>query len=552
MGAWRLLRHLLAVCALCLAGLTALGASVRPPSAAAALPAPFTGASIDSEGGSFVNPDHDGQSYGQSFGADQVFGPYDNNNLIGFSLGGTSPGPDNWSLVFGAPNDGVLEPGTYTDTVRYTGSPVASPVLDATSEIGCNQEFGQFTVLDATYSSPGVLASFAATFEDHCEGQVPATFGDISYNSTANFYGETLSSDQVDIDTTGEDIGVDGFTITNTGQSPLDVSGGYFQGADASDFFVADSNCPAALNPGAVCKVEIGYAPPTDEATGSATYSFYDQLATDGPPGAPATNGTGRHVNIQGESFDGYDIVTATGAVDALGDAPDNGDVTTPLNKPIVGVSATPDGGGYWLVASDGGIFSFGDAQFYGSTGAIHLNKPIVGIAATPDGGGYWLVASDGGIFSFGDAQFYGSTGAIHLNKPIVGMASTPDGGGYWLVASDGGIFSFGDAQFYGSTGAIHLNKPIVGMATTADGGGYWLVASDGGIFAFGDADFYGSTGGIHLNEPIVGMAATPDGGGYWMVAADGGIFSFGDAPFFGSDTGHGTNIIGMSDLFPY
>jgi hypothetical protein len=96
------------------------------------------------------------------------------------------------------------------------------------------------------------------------------------------------------------------------------------------------------------------------------------------------------------------------------------------------------------------------------------------------------------------------------------------------------------------------LNKPIVGMATTADGGGYWLVASDGGIFAFGDADFYGSTGGIHLNEPIVGMAATPDGGGYWMVAADGGIFSFGDAPFFGSDTGHGTNIIGMSDLFPY
>jgi hypothetical protein len=60
-------------------------------------------------------------------------------------------------------------------------------------------------------------------------------------------------------------------------------------------------------------------------------------------------------------------------------------------------------------------------------------------------------VAADGGIFSFGDAAFYGSTGAITLNKPIVGMASTPDGGGYWLVASDGGIFSFGDAVFLGS-----------------------------------------------------------------------------------------------------
>ena len=133
------------------------------------------------------------------------------------------------------------------------------------------------------------------------------------------------------------------------------------------------------------------------------------------------------------------------------------------LNRPIVGMASTPDGRGYWLVASDGGIFSFGDARFYGSTGALTLNRPIVGMAATPDGRGYWLVASDGGIFSFGDARFYGSTGALALNRPIVGMAATPDGRGYWLVASDGGIFSFGDARFYGSTGALTLNRPIVG-----------------------------------------------------------------------------------------
>ena len=65
-------------------------------------------------------------------------------------------------------------------------------------------------------------------------------------------------------------------------------------------------------------------------------------------------------------------------------------------------------------------------------------------MAATPDGGGYWLVASDGGVFAFGDAGFHGSTGNIRLTKPVVGMAATPDGGGYWLVASDGGIFAFG------------------------------------------------------------------------------------------------------------
>ena len=202
-------------------------------------------------------------------------------------------------------------------------------------------------------------------------------------------------------------------------------------------------------------------------------------------------------------------------------------------------------------MASDGGIFSFGNARFHGSTGSLHLNKPIVGMAATPDGGGYWLVASDGGIFNYGDAGFYGSTGSIHLNKPIVGMAATPDGTatgwwpptagssptatpgstapgaaspstspswawrptptglGYWLVASDGGIFTYGDAGFHGSAGSIALNKPIVGMMSSFDGAGYWLVASDGGIFSYGDTGFYGSAGSLHLNAPMVGGTPT-------------------------------------------
>ncbi|MGH9250606.1 MAG: hypothetical protein ACRD0W_13940, partial [Acidimicrobiales bacterium] len=68
-------------------------------------------------------------------------------------------------------------------------------------------------------------------------------------------------------------------------------------------------------------------------------------------------------------------------------------------------------------------------------------------------GAGYWFVASDGGVFAYGDAVFHGSTGNIALASPIVGMAATASGAGYWLVAADGGIFSFGDAPFLGSTG---------------------------------------------------------------------------------------------------
>ena len=246
----------------------------------------------------------------------------------------------------------------------------------------------------------------------------------------------------------------------------------------------------------------------------------------------------------------GYWLVASDGGIFSFAGAAFHGSAgSIVLNKPIVGMAPTPDSLGYWLVASDGGIFSFGDAPFFGSTGALALNRPIVGMAATPDGKGYWLVASDGGIFAYGDAGFFGSTGSFPLNRPIVGMASTPDGKGYWLVASDGGIFAFGDAGFFGSTGSIPLNRPVVGMASTHDGKGYWLVASDGGIFAFGDAGFDGSTGSYPLNKPVVGMASTPDGKGYWLVASDGGIFAFGDAGFFGSTGSLALNkpVVGMS-----
>ena len=202
---------------------------------------------------------------------------------------------------------------------------------------------------------------------------------------------------------------------------------------------------------------------------------------------------------------------------------------------------------GYWMVARDGGIFSFGLAGFKGSTGGLPLNQPIVGMAKCKCGG-YWFVAADGGIFSYG-APFFGSTGGLPLNQPIVGMAATPSGNGYWLVARDGGIFSFGDAKFYGSTGGLSLNQPIVGMAATRSGHGYWLVARDGGIFAFGDAGFFGSTGHLRLNQPIVSMAANPAGNGYWFVAADGGIFAFGDAGFYGSGGGQplGSPVVAMA-----
>ena len=82
-------------------------------------------------------------------------------------------------------------------------------------------------------------------------------------------------------------------------------------------------------------------------------------------------------------------------------------------------------------------------------------------MAPTPSGDGYWLVGSDGKVFSYGDAAALGSASAL---KSAAAIASTPSGAGYWAVGTNGALAVFGDAADLGHpTGA--LAKPIVGMA---------------------------------------------------------------------------------------
>jgi hypothetical protein len=241
--------------------------------------------------------------------------------------------------------------------------------------------------------------------------------------------------------------------------------------------------------------------------------------ATETPPGPP-----------------GYWMVASDGGIFDYGSSSFHGSAgTEKLAAPIVGMLPTPDGRGYWLAASDGGVFAYGDARFLGSA----VNRPpgaapIVAIAGTPTGLGYWLFAQDGSVYTIGDATYWGAPPASAVHAPIVAAAATPDGHGYWIVAADGSVYPEGDAAAIGDASQVHLAAPIVAIQPTASGQGYWLVAADGGVLTYGDAPFLGSAGAIHLNQPIVGIESTPDGGGYWLTASDGGVFAYGDARYLG------------------
>jgi hypothetical protein len=224
---------------------------------------------------------------------------------------------------------------------------------------------------------------------------------------------------------------------------------------------------------------------------------------------------------------------------------------------------------GYWLVAADGGVFSFG-APFYGSgvtppgaclfspqPGSTHdATMGCGGIASTPSGNSYWLLNSFRSATAFGQAAQVLQAGCTSLNGAAgfwTGIASTPTGNGFFVTASNGGVMGCGDAVPFGGVTSQRLNAPVVGIASTPDGKGYWLAGADGGVFSFGDAQFYGSTGAVRLNAPVVGIAATPDGKGYWLAGADGGVFSFGSAPFEGSMGGQHMNapVVGIAAFAP-
>ena len=221
-----------------------------------------------------------------------------------------------------------------------------------------------------------------------------------------------------------------------------------------------------------------------------------------------------------------------------------------------VGIAPTPDGKGYWVATSNGGVFTFGDAQFYGSAGNLKLTAPIVGIVATADGKGYYLVSSNGGVFTFGDALFYGSAGSLTLAAPIVGMSVTSDGKGYYLVGSDGGVFTYGDAAFAGTLsstfGGPSPDGAAIGIAANPVGPGYLIATAEGAVIAYGGAPFFGSPtlSGVTPVEPIVGISYTPDGTGYWLAAADGGVFTFNASETVGSGTSATSVTTGHAGFF--
>ena len=75
----------------------------------------------------------------------------------------------------------------------------------------------------------------------------------------------------------------------------------------------------------------------------------------------------------------------------------------------FVGITPTPSGNGYWLLAANGGVSNLGDAVWSGSMKGRLGESVAVGLAAAPSG--YWIATNSGRISNLGGAYWYGGLG---------------------------------------------------------------------------------------------------------------------------------------------
>ncbi|MGA2305675.1 MAG: G1 family glutamic endopeptidase [Acidimicrobiales bacterium] len=486
-----------------------------------------------------------------------------------------------WVGIDGATNTSLIQAGTEQDTsdgkTTYYAWYELLPALSIPVEYVSPGDEMKVSIVE---DSPG---TWTITIADLTSGKTVS--GSVAYSTpqtSAEWIEEAPGSatgQQLTLADFGTaqftNLAVDGSNLSSSDPFPVDMVDAHGNiiaspGTISNDSFsiAYDGEAPTFASTTTATSV----SPSSVSLGGSVTYSATVTSESGTPTGSVTfTSGstllcvTGQLVNGAGSCASasapvGTDAITATYSGDS------NFAGSTATTSLQVGSSApasaqATSGHGYWLVGSDGGIFSFGSAQFYGSTGALDLQRPVVGMTPTGNWSGYWLVASDGGIFSFGNAGYFGSIPGLgiapagtsgtanRLNAPVVGMVPSADDGGYFMVASDGGVFAFGDAKFEGSCPGIGgCSGPAVAVVPDASGNGYWLVTATGHVYTFGDASYFGAPG--QQSTPVTSAVRTADGKGYWILFANGTVDAYGDATNMGAPVGQAGGLNPASAIF--
>ena len=486
----------------------------------------------------------------------------------------------------GEPDGYVLGGGWYnTGDVTANDDQVLDTSVTANDQVfggGLASEYGDPTLTDSTVagvtvtgSGKGTVYGGVAAF-DSLASLVNVTLDDGTVTVTPTVPGSLVfvgTDEQFTNDTIAND------TIqTSTGAGLSASEGGlliegpaYFKNTIVATN-PAGANCLATavvtstggnLDSGSSC----GFTQATDQQ------NTYPKVATAAANGGPVETAALE----PGSPALGKGVSAGCPATDARG-------VVRPAGDCDVGAFQKSDQG-YWEVASDGGMFAFGTARFYGSMGSTPLVAPVVGMASTPDRAGTGRWPPTGASSPSATPPSTARWAASRPNQPVVGIADTPSregllgggrrrgrlrlrqrrllrldgrpaaerpGGGHRRHPRRQGLLGGGRRRRHlrlrqrrllrldGRAAAERAGGRHRRPARQARATGRWPPT--GGSSPSVEPSSTARWAGSSLNAPVVAISDTPDGQGYWEVAADGGLFAFGDAGFYGSMGGKPLN----------
>ena len=192
---------------------------------------------------------------------------------------------------------------------------------------------------------------------------------------------------------------------------------------------------------------------------------------------------------------------------------------------------------GYNILTDAGGLYSFGDARYYGNLLDHGFPGPAVGLAETANGSGYNILTGSGALYSFGNAEYFGNLLDHGYPGPASAIASTPSGSGYSILTAAGGLYTFGNAPYFGNLLDRGYPGHAAGLAFTPTGGGYWILTREGAIYSFGDAGYYGNL--LDHGYPGVAASLVASSRGYGILTTSGALYTFGNQPYLGNLLDH-------------
>ena len=191
------------------------------------------------------------------------------------------------------------------------------------------------------------------------------------------------------------------------------------------------------------------------------------------------------------------------------------------IHTTAISIRSSPSGHGYWVCASDGRVFEFGDAVQHGNLVQQGIDDTVCGFAVRPQGDGYWLLGTEGDVYRFGNALYHGdliTVGGLTQGAVPSAIEAVADGNGYRCVTSAGGVFDYGSAPYYTLLPGNDINDPQK-----------WIYPA--GIPQTFDPP---SLLDVRLNAPITGIRRMTTEPGFYTLGSDGSVFVYG--PFLASE----------------